>query len=137
MNRWAIDQELAVKSILEPTDTGAIASPVISSSFDLRTLPAGRFLIILRAALSVTGAVAHGVTFSVEDTTVETDDTEEDTGWLTAKTSGSMVKLTAVGMQAVAILPQENRPFVRVKATSDDNASLFSVSALVISLTQP
>lgn len=133
---WTVDTEVSHAEILAPTDASGL-TPITSSAFDMRTLPPGsRIFLILSADVSLTGAIAHGVTFSVNDTTVEADGTPEDTGWAAAKTHGSLAKLTALGELGVSVevAPGGLRPFLQVVATGDDAATLYSVSARLIAL---
>src|SRR5438552_959444 len=97
MWRQDITQEISLTSVMEPTDTGAIASPIYSSAYDMRAYAGQRFMAVLRAAASLTGAIAHGVTFSIQDSE------DGSTGWADkAEVSETLAKLTAAGVQKVA-----------------------------------
>ena len=80
----------------------------------------------------MTGAIAHGVTFSIQDSE------DGSTGWADkAEVSETLAKLTAAGVQKVAFWPKDNgRPYARIKALSDDNASLYSASAEILAVPQ-
>jgi hypothetical protein len=137
-----IDRGAVVVNGLTPADTGNIATPALGTAFDMRNYPGSRFLAVMRGALSITGAVAHGVTFIIEDTTEDTIGSPEAADWATkVEVSAAPAKLTAIGLVAQAFWPSEAsltpttiRPWVRVKALSDNDATLFSVSAVVIAV---
>lgn len=122
-----------ISSFMEPVDTGNIATPKYSTAFNMGDYPGRKFVAVVRAAVSITGAAANGVTFSLEDSV------DGSTGW-TAKDASTvekvLPKLTAIGVQSLSFWPREGgpapRPYVRVKALSDNNATLYSVSAVVL-----
>ncbi len=137
-----VDRGAVVINALTPADSGNIATPALGTAFDMRNYPGSRFLAVMRGALSITGAIAHGVTFIIEDTTEDTIGSPEAADWATkVEVSAAPAKLTALGIVVQAFWPSEAsltavtiRPWVRVKALSDNDSTLFSVSAEIIAI---
>jgi hypothetical protein len=125
--RWAAEGEItAIQAI--PTQIVANTTPIRSTPLDLRTAAyLGKRLIAL---LEVASYTSHGVTFTIEDAP---DSAGSPGSYAAATTDGSLAKLSAAGIVAVAILPRADRPWLRISATGDTGSmSLYAGATLLI-----
>ena len=126
LTRWDVDSSVEVVAGIagEVNDT----SETLSAAINLKTSDRSRckVLVIFRAFVSPTGAIAHGVTFAVKESATSAG------SYTTATTHGDLTKLTAAGTQAVSVNIDPAKPFLKLSATGDDAATLFEVTGTVV-----
>jgi len=117
--RWAAEGEFTVVQHLASQHVTSNA-PIYGTAIDTRSYPGQRILAIC----SVDARTSHGVTFAVQEcadaTTPAMPLAPQSDGWGTAaNTDGSLAKLSAAGQEVMAILPNPNKPWIRLSMTGD------------------
>jgi hypothetical protein len=108
---------------LQTTNVTPVVKPSASTGWDLRTYGRGRFLIVINALRA-----AQGATFTVTESATTN-------GTYTAATStGDLSKMTASGIQMVALKRNPAKPFVRLTITGDNAATDFTWTATLLVL---
>ena len=124
--RWDVDSAVEVVAGIagEVNDNTETLSSAISMLASDRSRC--KVLVVFRAFVSPTGAIAHGVTFAVKESASAAGT------YALATTPGDLTKLTAAGTQAVSVNLNPAKPFLKLSATGDHVDSLFEVTGTVI-----
>lgn len=121
--RQSVHEEITVVGLISASRV-TDATPVVSSAIDLRTYPGSRFLIVVKAF--ETNVANTGGTWTV------TESATSGGSYAAATLGGSLAATPAAAgndVQAVSLIPNAAKPFVKVTFTGADANAEVDVTA--------